>query len=938
MDSSNITSPNYPSNYPSETTCIWNLFSVTRSRWVIKFNDFSLEDNCDRDWLEIYEGSGNNAAISKRYCGSSIPETLTIIGGQVSIRFQSDAHTASRGFNIDVELQSFKCGGRAGGVITSPSYPFSYNSNLECIWFVRLDPGYHIRLEFAGRFDIEESMGCSNDYVMIEEMGLDKEWTNKRKYCGLSLPESVVILTNEAKVTFRSNDNSAHGDGFKLNVIKVCGQLISSGSGSIESPGYPEYQSAVECKWTFKTKPNDIIRINFVDFELEESYKDQCSFDNVTIHLSENTSDVSKMLGPYCGLSGPDIIENRGIVIVKFRTDRGVNRRGFKFNYKIILCGGYFNGSNGLISSPNIDDKYANNAECDYIITVPEGYAVKLRFLQFSLYKTNPCPIYQMHGLVDYFFDFNHFGDELDIWDGNNVSNKMIGRFCGYNQVTAIKSSENSMFLRFFSDGENESSGFTAMYTATFGKEKGCGGVFNSSTGTIQSPQISENDIVDRELDCIWHIIGSENKVIKLTFDYLKIKGNNNSDTNSNSTSNCNSEYLDIRDGLLDSSSLLEILCGDTTPSAIYSGDFQIRIHYHSESFAPEKGFKLNYEIIDPVCGGNYVIKKEEKLVITSPDYPQSYPPSLRCKWSVRGFSAFLSLKIKFTDLDIDCEHNNRLEVYVRRIEAQPFRICGNTKYPSVHIPEMIDIIFSSDPEPSFHHGFSAEIEIYACNQTYTDDSGSIMSENYPYFSYSQSSSCLFNISVPVNRTITVYFHDFQFELPDSVTTNEVKSTCPTDQLMEVRGGSTPDVTTPESILADAAQSHISASFVGDYCGSASPNPIFSTTNFLSFTVKGQMFKYHLTYTSTNKGPGCGGNLTASMGTFTSPFYPTAYNRDEECVWTIRYYGYHTFNLEFAEFSLSPSGDCYENHLEIYDGPEVTDSPAGRYCGQVRLP
>lgn len=931
----NITSPNYPSPYTSDTTCIWELRSgSSRSQWTLRFNDFSLDDDCEHDFLELYEGSTFTLYKSKRFCGSTIPETLTIVGSRVRLRFQSDSHSSSRGFFISSQLKSLSCGGQARSTIYSPGYPaHSYSSNLECVWFVRTDPGFRIRIEFTGRFDIEQSSNCTNDYLLIEAR-IDDQWVSPKRFCGLINPPPLDINANEARVTFRSDSNSAHGDGFTLNVIKVCGEVITSGSGSIESPGYPEYQSSVSCSWTFKGNPEDVIRLNFVDFELEDMYNEGCSYDYLTIYLSENATDTTKMLGPYCGQSSPGTVETKGTLVVKFQTDRGITRRGFKFDYQIVTCGGTFNSTRGIISSPNTDGKYVSNANCAYLITVPKGFAVKLRFLHFSLYKTEPCLGYHYRNYMNLFYlESPVFPlDYLEIRDGNSIDSNIIDRLCGYSQPEIITSSGNSMFLRFHSDEENEASGFSAVYTATPSTEKGCGGVLNASSGSIETPQLGPDEVFDPNIDCIWHIIGASNKVVKLTFVSMNMVEGNGS--RNGSTSECSSEYLEIRDGLLDWSTLLEVLCGTNSPETVFSTDYEMRLHYHSESYNPGNGFKLNYEIVDPLCGGNHVVFDGQKLVITSPNFPSAYPASARCKWSVRGYSPFIQLNMKFTDLDVDCERNDRLEISIREIDANPFRICGASKLPSLHIPETIDIIFSSSPEPGFHHGFSAEIEVYTCNQTYTDDSGVIVSQNYPSFSGFHSSYCKFNISVPVNRTITVYFDTFQFEFTES---EGRKSTCPSDSVMEVRGGSAADVTTPESVSSDSAPSQISAAFAGEYCGNSVPNPIFSSTNFLSFQVKGSMFRFHLTYTSTDQGPGCGGNITAPSGIFTSPFYPTPYNRDTECIWIIKHYGYHTFTLEFPEFALSSSPDCSQNSLEIYEGEDVTDSPAGRYCGQVRI-
>lgn len=70
------------------------------------------------------------------------------------------------------ELHMLKgCGGVYSlltGQIQSPQYgTAAYSNNLECIWTVRLPPGYHAGLKFVDRFYLETSNNCTSDYVQV---------------------------------------------------------------------------------------------------------------------------------------------------------------------------------------------------------------------------------------------------------------------------------------------------------------------------------------------------------------------------------------------------------------------------------------------------------------------------------------------------------------------------------------------------------------------------------------------------------------------------------------------------------------------------------------------------------------------------------------------------------------------------------------------------
>lgn len=53
------------------------------------------------------------------------------------------------------------------GNFSSPNYPSRYGNNVECVWTINQQPGYLIKTEFMGRFDIEQDGSCSKDYIQV---------------------------------------------------------------------------------------------------------------------------------------------------------------------------------------------------------------------------------------------------------------------------------------------------------------------------------------------------------------------------------------------------------------------------------------------------------------------------------------------------------------------------------------------------------------------------------------------------------------------------------------------------------------------------------------------------------------------------------------------------------------------------------------------------
>ncbi|KAG8147801.1 hypothetical protein E2320_022924, partial [Naja naja] len=82
----------------------------------------------------------------------------------------------------------------------------------------------------------------------------------------------------------------------------VCGGVLTGLSGSITSPDYPEsYPNNAECHWVIQGTSNSIVKLIFVDFQMEHS--EQCNFDYVAIFDGPTMEDA--LLSYYCGNTKP---------------------------------------------------------------------------------------------------------------------------------------------------------------------------------------------------------------------------------------------------------------------------------------------------------------------------------------------------------------------------------------------------------------------------------------------------------------------------------------------------------------------------------------------------------------------------------------------------------------------------------------------------------
>ena len=121
---------------------------------------------------------------------------------------------------------------------------------------------------------------------------------------------------------------------------------------------------------------------------------------------------------------------------------------GNVYNNNLTLSGSY-----GTLQSPQDPDYYPAGSSCDWLITVPEGKIVMLRFNRFE---------------VEPSFGSTCTADYVEILDGKSTDSKSKGKFCGKTKPEDIRSSGRFMFVRFRADFSSDSyyRGFNATFTA----------------------------------------------------------------------------------------------------------------------------------------------------------------------------------------------------------------------------------------------------------------------------------------------------------------------------------------------------------------------------------------------------------------------------------------------------------------------------------------
>ncbi|XP_075951169.1 neuropilin-2a isoform X3 [Anarhichas minor] len=221
-----ITSPGYPLEYPPHQNCHWIITAPEPSqRIVLNFNPhFEIERlDCKYDFIEIRDGTSENADVLGRHCSNIAPAPIISSGSSLQIRFVSDYAHQGAGFSLRYEI--FKTGSEfcfrnftsSSGVIESPGFPDKYPHNLECSYMIIAPPLMDITLTFL-TFDLE------NDPLLVGEGDCKYDWLDVwdglpqvspliGRYCGTKIPPEIQSSSGLLSLSFHT-DMAVAKDGF----------------------------------------------------------------------------------------------------------------------------------------------------------------------------------------------------------------------------------------------------------------------------------------------------------------------------------------------------------------------------------------------------------------------------------------------------------------------------------------------------------------------------------------------------------------------------------------------------------------------------------------------------------------------------------------------------------------------------------------------------
>ncbi|KAK7909796.1 hypothetical protein WMY93_014480 [Mugilogobius chulae] len=230
-DSGIVASEGFPSQYKPNSKCTWYITVPEGHVVMLSFRLFDMEADptCRYDYLDVYNGHTRLVQKLGRFCGTFRPGALISTSNTMMLEMVSDDATSGRGFlaffsagKPHVEENQF-CGGRltkSQGSVKTPNWPNSdYPAGISCSWHISVEPSNVIEVKFE-KLDLEPDTYCRYDYVALFNGGETDDSRRIGKFCGDTVPGTIVTNGNELLVQFVS-DLSVTSDGFMAHYNSV---------------------------------------------------------------------------------------------------------------------------------------------------------------------------------------------------------------------------------------------------------------------------------------------------------------------------------------------------------------------------------------------------------------------------------------------------------------------------------------------------------------------------------------------------------------------------------------------------------------------------------------------------------------------------------------------------------------------------------------------
>ncbi|KAG5668318.1 hypothetical protein PVAND_016262 [Polypedilum vanderplanki] len=936
LQSSIISSPNYPNIPHPHSECIWTIIAPLGREVRIDFLerfDLTRDENCVKEYVELREGSTSAASLVGTFCGSIKPPTIYTKSNVLRVKFFTDISEPKNGFKANVSIGI--CGGTlrttGTGYLSSPKYPGlgAYPSNVTCDYRILGPPNTLFSINIKeidlpskddeDDFNSEEidASVCdlNKDHLKIFSIMPSENSTEQLieigTFCG-KIPNKNELLSdsNEILIKFKTFPKTNQlFKGFRLfyNASKLsCGGDINANSGYITSIGYPSRTlNKAFCEWRITVRKGRRVKLEFEDLDFVSSnvrtmqrivvYSD-FSYSSRMMFITNNTNP-----GPIYSS------DNKLMLTAWIRTPS--QNRGFKIKFssdEVSSCEGDLNQNEGFIYPANIIN--ATSYSCSYIRENKPIIPNSPNTGTIAMYFTNLAVGRRV-------MNCRFAATSLTISRESAMSDekKYLARICG-------NATEKMTVLSPFPDirfDVKQSPYFGSVNFSLYYKIHKCGGIVKGGAEPIilnNSPASAANYEV---LDCAVQVKYEEGFTISIKIESLNLK------------LPCDKEFIAIYNGPTAQSPLLIKLCGsefDSTP--MISQKETVYFEYHTDNFVGQSKnsqYSIKVESSTFGCGGilNHMSRR-----FNTPLYDKPYPSNSECIWELRadvGYQVGLYFPDRFFIEDSTNCTKDYLEFYDFVDNDWKFisRVCGRSPPKPINSTSTkLRVLFHSDSTINAD-GFLAQWDQNCGGIIQVDEKSRILSSPHYPRPYDANLYCNYTfVTKNSEEFINLKFLDFQVET--------------------MQGKCFYDNVTIYKFLD--YHSPVQNQKVGTYCGNKNPGNFRYKAKIVMIFVTDRWVEkpgFQLEY-SLDK---CGGLVTAPT-TISSPAVlknPTKdlweYVGTLSCVWNITAPANKKIVLKFENIQLSFDEYCSYDYIEVFNGTlDDEKNRLMRVCSNLTIP
>ncbi|XP_037817925.1 cubilin homolog [Lucilia sericata] len=883
-------------NSDGQIVCVWTLLKPYLAYGQDKNKEFKLNgtfkftDSCENEYVEIVEGQWMNRTSAMKICRDhSIENFEYLISKRTTFLIYRSTNYKSEKLTFSLNIEKiFTCSSET--MVNMISSPIKidktlYKNNEECSWIFYTKPGLYLQVQFIGRFFIENSPNCTNDYLEIQRDS-DGLWIPEARFCGREVPAIYNSSASRLQIIFRTNENVTT-EGFEFVVQTHCQLQLNVSSSQpqfiVSPPNNVQSWRKLHCEYIFKGNETDKLIVVRAKFDPKHDLvytQDRCRLGALTVNKQDDNG-VDLVGTQHCQIE----FEERAYKYLRFVYDAYVGQR-FTLEYAYDTCGG--NLTAPAVIRPlkhETESTYANNMNCIWYITAPPEHSIAVRFKYFSTEETY---------------------DHLTIYSGIQIKKeKLIAKLSGnYSANIPIVVESNQAVINAISDSSGSRKGFEANIVFIANCNERISLTEGNSPVTL-ARNIKFNS--SEEYICNYRITAPKDYRIRVEIKKLQINGANSTCQNSQSKCENNCNYLEIFDNPTTYDATFGKFCSVSSINRTFLSSYE----FASLKLNADRPGQYNFEIILKMekseCGlTEYRLGDNEKYKFTfPPNGLAKYAANVHCTWRLIS-SHELEFHFNYMDLQNKSQVTNKCLDYVNiKGTYHLHNLCGLAKNFTINTikshEDFVDITFHSDDSEE-GKGFEFVVQRSdACNRTYNSLSKSIQYRGYG----KEKEICIDTIIVPENYTLNFYITSMYFKNYD----------CEKLHLKII------DLKTNETLMDRCRSSYLNVN-------------LFTNTNAVRIEAADYTsvaFLYSVS--DRNLTPGCGGTFTANEAQFASPPYDNDRNFSE-CRWDIITPASGQKSLQFYDFNMGTITNCHLDNVKIIEIlPNGTEKLLKTVCG-----